>query len=149
MIEVVIIVTPILILGVIFFLCDDWREYKIDWKKFVLMLVPFLIFIGYPIYMFAGVWYTGDKLWNPYPFCGMPTYAFGTGYTWWNLINVFVSTIKNVLYYNPLGVALFGISAFWFLKRKGVLTYLLMLFMEILMLYFAHWNYGLEIGLLK
>jgi len=38
----------------------------------------------------------GFTLWNPLIFCGMPAYALGTGYTWFNLIYVIYAAIRNV-----------------------------------------------------
>ena len=37
----------------------------------------------------------GFTLWNPLIFCGMPAYAIGTGYLWFNLICVIFSAIKT------------------------------------------------------
>ena len=151
---VIIAVTCWLILIGIFFLCDDRKEIiqlmdSDSWRTLGLALIPMIIYIGFPIYMFVGVWTSGDRLWNPYIFGGMPAYAIGTGYPWWNMINGFVSTTMNVLFYNPIGTALFGISVFRLLKRKTIMAYSLMLFMEILMLYFAYWNLGLRAGFIQ
>ncbi len=38
----------------------------------------------------------GFTLWNPLIFCGMPAYALGTGYGWFNLIYVVFSAVKNL-----------------------------------------------------
>jgi hypothetical protein len=37
----------------------------------------------------------GFTLWNPLIFCGMPAYAIGTGYLWFNLICVIFSALKT------------------------------------------------------
>ncbi len=38
----------------------------------------------------------GDILWDPYIFCGMPSYALWPGYKWFNLFYVGITTVKNV-----------------------------------------------------
>ena len=38
---------------------------------------------------------TGYTLWNPLIFCGMPAYATSTGYKWFNMIYVGISTVRN------------------------------------------------------
>jgi hypothetical protein len=110
----------------------------------VLLLV---IYLGYPIYLRTAVWVTNDSLWNPYIFGGMPSYAVGgVGYKWFNLIYVFADTTKIVLYCCPLGVLAFVGAMVWFYHHQTTLAYLLMLFTEIIMLYFAFWEFGILKG---
>ena len=113
-------------------------------KEFLLILLPVTIFIGYPIYMHVLVWGRGadEHLWNPYIFCGMPSYALSTGYPWWNLVGVLFSTFRDVVLHNPIGMVLFAGSVWWLLKKENKLRYGLMILMEFNMLYFAYWSCG-------
>lgn len=38
----------------------------------------------------------GFTLWNPHIFCGMPAYSLAVGFTWFNLIYVAITEIRNV-----------------------------------------------------
>ena len=38
----------------------------------------------------------GYTLWNPYIFCGMPAYAIGVGYKWFNIVYVVTNTIRSI-----------------------------------------------------
>ena len=38
----------------------------------------------------------GFTLWNPLIFCGMPAYAIGSGYTWFNLIYVVFTSVRTL-----------------------------------------------------
>jgi len=66
----------------------------------------------------------GYTLWNPLIFCGMPAYAIGTGYKWFNLIWVGITTIKQI-FISPFAVPytvwtfyliLLGINTFFLMK---------------------------------
>ena len=66
----------------------------------------------------------GYTLWNPLIFCGMPAYAIGTGYKWFNLIWVGITTLKQI-FSSPFSVPyvvwtfyliLLGINTFFLMK---------------------------------
>ncbi len=67
---------------------------------------------------------SGFTLWDPLIFCGMPAYALGTGYTWFNLIYVvfaFVRTIFTSLFsveYSmwTIYLIILSINAFFLMK---------------------------------
>lgn len=80
-----------------------------------LLLVVFLIFLN-PLFFGGKTFFSGDivstesmktyleqdregfTLWNPYVFCGMPSYALSVGYKWFNLIWVtLVSSIDLLM----------------------------------------------------
>jgi len=142
----------IVLLVVLFFLADNWRDIvksikeitRRDCKVFALALIPVAIYIGYPIYIIVGVFSRGieNTLWNPYIFCGMPSYALSTGYPWFNFLYVIITTTRQMIMLNPLGLVLFAGSVYLVLKRYNKLTYSLMIFMEVMMLYFGYWEYG-------
>jgi len=119
-------------------------------KQFTLTLLPVVIFIGYPIYMHVGVWGRGAEshLWNPYIFTGMPSYAISTGYVWWNLIGVAFSTARDILLYSPYWTVLFAGSIFFFFLKENKLRYIIMIFAELVVLYYAHWELGVRIGVI-
>jgi len=141
-------ITIIALLTGLFFLADDWRDWakfvKEDWKLFGLALIPAVIYIGYPIYIIVGVYNLGveNTLWNPYVFGGMPSYAIATGYPWFNFMYVIVTTTRMIIFDNPIGALLFAGSVYLVLKRYNKLTYSLMIFTEVTMLYFGFWRYG-------
>ncbi len=67
----------------------------------------------------------GYTLWNPLIFCGMPAYAIGTGYKWFNFIWVLVATVKNI-FISPFAVKytiwvvyliLLSINSFFLMKH--------------------------------
>ncbi|MFA6598978.1 MAG: YfhO family protein [Ignavibacteriaceae bacterium] len=78
----------------------------------VVLLLLFLIFLN-PLYFGGKTFQSGDilasasmksyvekaregfTLWNPYIFLGMPAYALGTESTWFNLIYVIFTTVRN------------------------------------------------------
>lgn len=147
----------VILFGALFLLSDDWKDYvsfvcrifREDKKLLALSLLPLIIFYGSPTYLWFGVWGAEERLWNPYVFCGMPAYATGiAGYKWFDLVYVFISTTKICLFYNPLGTLLFIGSILWLNYRGTTLVYLLVIFLEIIMLYFAYYNYGVERGFL-
>ena len=152
MTPIIVIALICTLLVVLFFLSDDWRDIvkyfkettKREYKIFGLALIPVAIYIGYPIYIMVGVFGRGaeNALWNPYIFGGMPSYALTTGYVWFNFLYVIVSTTINMLLWNPLGMLLFIGAIYLCVKRYNKLTYSLMIFMEITMLYFGYWEYG-------
>lgn len=77
----------------------------------VILFILFLIFYA-PMYFGGKTFESGDivtskslttyitshqdgfTLWNPYVFCGMPAYAMGVGFKWFNLIYVGVTAFK-------------------------------------------------------
>ncbi|MFO7448124.1 MAG: hypothetical protein R6W90_17325 [Ignavibacteriaceae bacterium] len=67
----------------------------------------------------------GFSLWNPYLFCGMPAYATGTEFTWFNLIYAGVTTVRNLftgLFANDyvqwtFYLILLGVTAFFFMRH--------------------------------
>ena len=153
----VIGIVIVLLLVLLFFLSDDKKEYidfvKEEWRRdkflgltkaFVLLFTPVAVYIGYPFYLFTGVFPVGigERLWNPYIFGGMPAYAVGTGYIWWNLLYIVAHTTRTVIFLNPIGTLLFIGSVYWYFKRRGKLTYSLLIIAEVMMLYFAFWNFG-------
>ena len=107
----------------------------------LLITILFLIFLN-PLYFGDKTFQSGDilsshsftnyfkyhkggyTLWNPLLFCGMPAYAIGTGYKWFNLIWVLVATIKqifvslfNVKYtVYTIYLILLGINSFFLMK---------------------------------
>lgn len=78
----------------------------------VIILLLFLVFLS-PMFFGGKTFQSGDilasksmvpyiqnhkdgfTLWNPLIFCGMPAYAIGTGYLWFNLIAVIFGAIKT------------------------------------------------------
>ncbi len=80
------------------------------------ILVIFILFLAFlnPLYFGGKTFESGDiissrsmlpyvqnhtggfTLWNPLIFCGMPAYAIGTGYTWFNLIYVVFTSVRTV-----------------------------------------------------
>ena len=132
-------IIPPLLLGILFMLADDKREYisfiKTDWRIILLTLIPVIIFFGYPILATSG--HYANYLWNPYQFGGMPSYASpapGGLYKWWNLICVGVDTVKRVFFYFPVGgFALIGL-VWWNWKRFSAVAYFLLLGVELITL---------------
>ncbi len=79
----------------------------------LVIFILFLIFLN-PLYFGGKTFQAGDivtskslqpyvqnhedgyTLWDPYIFCGMPAYALGTGYKWFNLIYVGITSVKKV-----------------------------------------------------
>ena len=79
----------------------------------LLITILFLIFLN-PLYFGGKTFQSGDitsshamgpyikhhtggyTLWNPLIFCGMPAYAIGTGYKWFNLIYVVITSVRSV-----------------------------------------------------
>ena len=79
----------------------------------LLIIILFLIFLN-PLYFGGKTFQSGDitsshamgpyldnhsggyTLWNPLIFCGMPAYAIGTGYKWFNLIYVVITSVRSV-----------------------------------------------------
>ncbi len=153
------ILIPFLLFGILFFLCDDWREYvqlvKSEWKAFVIVLplifIPVIIYIQYPIYIMTGVLNRSAELtlWNPYIFGGMPSYALVIGYRGFDALWVFQVTTITVIFGSPFGVALFVLSIWWFFRKKNVYKYLLILFCEFIMLYSAFWNTVVKDAMIK
>lgn len=152
-----IVIIILLAIGGIFLLCDDRDEIianlktinRVDVKLFFLILLPVVICLGYNIYLKQAVWIGNDALWNPYMFGGMPSYAVSYGgFRWWNLIYVFVDTIKIVVFYNPVGALIFIAPLVWLYYHRNIFAYLLMLFIECLTLYFAFLGFGISKGYL-
>ncbi len=83
------------------------------WIVILLIIILFLIFLN-PLYFGGKTFQSGDiisskamqpyvenhgsgyTLWNPLIFCGMPAYAIGVGYKWFNLIYVAFTSIRSV-----------------------------------------------------
>ncbi len=65
----------------------------------------------------------GYTLWNPLIFLGMPAYAIGTGYKWFNLIWVGITTLKQI-FVSPFSVP-YAIWTFY-LILLGINSFLLM-----------------------
>ena len=79
----------------------------------LIIFILFLIFLN-PLYFGNKTFQAGDivtsrgnapyvenhgegyTLWNPYIFCGMPAYALGTDFKWFNLVYVALSSIKVI-----------------------------------------------------
>lgn len=91
----------------------------------LVIIILFLIFLN-PLYFGNKTFQSGDiisshamqpyveshtngyTLWNPLIFCGMPAYAIGVGYKWFNLIYVVFTSIRSVF------AAFFSVSyAMW------------------------------------
>lgn len=82
-------------------------------SSLIILLFLFLIFFS-PLYFGGKTFQSGDivtsnsminyvekhgdgyTLWNPYIFCGMPTYAISVGYKWFNLIYVSLDSVRRV-----------------------------------------------------
>ena len=82
----------------------------------LLLVVIFLIFLIYfaPLYFGGKTFQSGDiltsksmetyleadsegfTLWNPYVFCGMPSYALSIGFKWFNMLYVVVSGARSI-----------------------------------------------------
>ena len=65
----------------------------------------------------------GFTLWDPYIFCGMPAYALGISFKWFNLIYVVISFIKEIF------VKIFSVEyAQWtiYLMLLGITSFLLL-----------------------
>ncbi len=80
------------------------------------ILVIFIVFLAffYPLFFGNKTFESGDiissrsmqnyvhqhkdgyTLWNPLIFCGMPAYAIGTGYKWFNLIYVGFTAVRSI-----------------------------------------------------
>jgi Bacterial membrane protein YfhO len=79
----------------------------------LIILILFMIFLN-PLYFGNKTFQAGDivtsqgnssyvenhgagyTLWNPYIFCGMPAYAIGIGFKWFNLIYVVITYFKKI-----------------------------------------------------
>jgi Bacterial membrane protein YfhO len=79
----------------------------------IIILLLFLVFLS-PMFFGGKTFQSGDilasksmvpyienhkdgfTLWNPLIFCGMPAYAIGTGYLWFNLIAVIFGSLKSL-----------------------------------------------------
>ncbi|MHB8337443.1 MAG: YfhO family protein [Ignavibacteriaceae bacterium] len=79
----------------------------------LVILILFLAFLN-PLYFGGKTFESGDiissrsmlpyaqnhtggfTLWNPLIFCGMPAYAIGSGYTWFNLIYVVFTSVRTL-----------------------------------------------------
>lgn len=107
----------------------------------LLMIILFLIFLN-PLFFGDKTFQSGDiisshsfinyiknhkgcfTLWNPLLFCGMPAYAIGTGFKWFNLIWVGVTALKDI-FVSPFSVhytvwtiylILLGINSYFLMK---------------------------------
>ncbi len=83
------------------------------WVVILTLIILFLIFLN-PLYFGNKTFQSGDiiatnamhtyienhgegyTLWNPLIFCGMPAYAIGTAFKWFNLIYVVVTSIRSL-----------------------------------------------------
>ncbi len=83
------------------------------WIVIVTLVILFLIFLN-PLYFGNKTFESGDiiasssmqnyisnhgegyTLWNPYIFCGMPAYAIGVGFKWFNLIYVVFTSLRSL-----------------------------------------------------
>jgi len=105
-----------------------------------LVVVIFLIFLS-PLFFQGKIFQSGDiiasesatsylhkdregfTLWNPYIFTGMPAYALSVGYTWFNLIYVALTSVRESF------TAIFGndfVRWAFYLIVLGITTYFLM-----------------------
>ncbi len=108
----------------------------------LLMIILFLIFLN-PLYFGNKTFQSGDivashsmepyvsqssggfTLWNPLIFCGMPAYALGTSYTWFNIIYVAFTSVRNLftsffaVEYTKWSfyLILLGITSFLFMRQ--------------------------------
>ena len=106
----------------------------------LIIIILFLIFLN-PLYFGNKTFQSGDiisslamqpyvenhtngyTLWNPLIFCGMPAYAIGVGYKWFNLIYVAFTSIRSVF------ASFFSVSyAMWsfYLILLGATSFFLM-----------------------
>jgi len=169
MLPIIICGIFILLLGSIFLLADDSREFLFNkvsypeekkilksrafWKLTIQLTIVLVIYnvgalagrIHYGVSL--GVLNFEDRLWNPYIFGGMPSYAAGgRSLDYWNQINIFVDATMTLLLTNPLGLLLFILSATWMMKRllkekKWIwANYILVIVMELLMIFTARWS---------
>jgi hypothetical protein len=107
----------------------------------VIILLLFLIFLN-PLYFGGKAFQSGDiiatqsvqpyiekdregfSLWNPYIFCGMPAYAIGTEFTWFNIIYVIFTSVRDLFtgfFSNDyvkwsFYLIILGITSFFFMK---------------------------------
>ncbi|GAB1350571.1 YfhO family protein [Ignavibacteriales bacterium] len=105
-----------------------------------LVVVIFLIFLS-PLFFQGKIFQSGDiiasesatsylqkdregfTLWNPYIFTGMPAYALSVGYTWFNLIYVALTSVRESF------TTIFGndfVRWAFYLIMLGITTYFLM-----------------------
>ncbi len=111
------------------------------WIVISLIIILFLIFLN-PLYFGNKTFQSGDivasssmqnyiadhgegyTLWNPLIFCGMPAYAIGVGYKWFNLIYVGFTSLRTAFAsFFSVGYAMWsfyliilGISSFFLMK---------------------------------
>ncbi len=106
----------------------------------LLIIILFLIFLN-PLFFGNKTFQSGDiiaahsmenyinyhhdgyTLWNPLIFCGMPAYAIGTGFKWFNLIWVGIAALKYIF------VSLFSVNyTTWtlYLMLLGINSFFLM-----------------------
>ena len=107
----------------------------------LVIIILFLIFLN-PLYFGDKTFQAGDiltskslqpyvenhgagyTLWDPYIFCGMPAYALGLGFKWFNLIYVVIFSLKEIFikifsveYAQwTIYLIILGISSFFLLK---------------------------------
>ncbi len=110
------------------------------WVVILIIIILFLIFLN-PLFFGNKTFQSGDiisseamkpyvenhtggyTLWNPLIFCGMPAYAIGVGFKWFNLIYVVFTSIRSVF------ASLFSVGyAMWtfYLILLGITSFLLM-----------------------
>jgi len=109
----------------------------------LIILIVFLIFFS-PLYFGGKTFQSGDiitiksmqsyiekdpdtyTLWNPYIFCGMPAYATGIDYRWWDILGGIYSygkfLIGKIFSFNyamhTLNLILIAFTAFFFMRLK-------------------------------
>lgn len=120
---------------------DEILPQKYHLPAVILVIVILLLALLNPLYFGGKTFESGDifssksmepyinnhtdgfTLWNPLIFCGMPAYAIGTSNTWFNLIGVIYSFIRDLF------TSLFSVHyTTWtfFLIVLGINTFLLM-----------------------
>jgi hypothetical protein len=115
----------------------------------LVIFILFLIFLN-PLYFAGKTFQAGDivtsqslkpyvenhgagyTLWDPYIFCGMPAYALGLSFKWFNLIYVLIASVKEVFVkiftveYSQwtLYLIILGINSFFLVKylTKNILV---------------------------
>ena len=98
---------------------------------FVLVILALFLFFFSPLYFGGKTFQSGDivtsnsaktyvenhtgeyTLWNPYVFGGMPAYALAVGYKWFNLIYVFINSVREV--FSSLFVVEYAVWTFYLL----------------------------------
>ena len=119
----------------------DWRFWRDSFFACLLLVV-------YNVGSLSGMlyFYKIDKLWFPYTFGGMPSFAIGAvGVKWYNQIWLFISATTTMMFGNPIMFALFVGVLWWMIlrhrnRKKVWMNYLLVLFIELIMIFTTGWE---------